>query len=120
MVHSVTRLAIGLVLSEAVLVLVIVIVSVFRVRVRVETVFSSDGNLFKKDFEQPLSRRTPRTHAPRGLCPRNPGIFSGIGSENHLFIAPKTIPVVAQGETDEGSVGTQPPATVRVIATRRS
>jgi hypothetical protein len=35
-------------------------------------------------------------------------MFLGIGSENHLFIAPKTIPMMAQGETDEGSVGTQP------------
>ena len=35
-------------------------------------------------------------------------MFLGIGSENHLFIAPKTIPMMAQGETDKGSVGTQP------------
>jgi hypothetical protein len=38
----------------------------------------------------------------------SPEMFLGIGSENHLFIAPKTIPMMAQGETDEGTVGTQP------------
>jgi len=43
-----------------------------------------------------------------GALPPNPRDFLGIGSENHLFIAPKTIPMMAQGETDEGSVGTQP------------
>jgi hypothetical protein len=41
----------------------------------VATVFGLEGNLFKKDFEQPLSRRWPRSHAPRGRCPRTPGIF---------------------------------------------
>jgi hypothetical protein len=45
---------------------------------------------------------------PAGALPPNPRDFLGIGSENHLFIAPKTIPMMAQGETDEGSVGTQP------------
>ena len=44
----------------------------------------------------------------RWALPPNPRDFLGIGSENHLFIAPKTIPMMAQGETDEGSVGTQP------------
>jgi len=43
-----------------------------------------------------------------GALPPNPRDFLGIDSENHLFIAPKTIPMMAQGETDEGSVGTQP------------
>jgi hypothetical protein len=38
----------------------------------------------------------------------SPEMFLGIGSENHLFIAPKTTPMMAQGETDEGTVGTQP------------
>ena len=61
--------------------------------------------MFKKNFEQSLSRRARRAHAPAGALPPNPRDFLGIGSENHLFIAPKTIPMMAQDETDEGSVG---------------
>ena len=44
-----------------------------------------------------------------GALPPNPRDFLGIGSENHLFIMHRNILIIAQGETDGGSVGTQPP-----------
>ena len=49
-----------------------------------------------------------RPSARTGGQPPPPRDFLGIGSENHLFITRKNIPILAQGETEEGSVGTQP------------
>ncbi len=63
-----------------------------------------------------VNKTSNQSHAPKvddasdpaGALPPNPRDFLGIGSENHLSIEPKTIPMMAQGETDKGSVGTQP------------
>ena len=42
-----------------------------------------------------------------GSATRTPRISLGMGSESHLFITGENIPIIAQGEAEGGSVGTQ-------------
>ncbi|MFM2012970.1 MAG: hypothetical protein RLZZ396_1754 [Planctomycetota bacterium] len=75
-----------------------------------------------------VNKTSNQSHAPKvddasdpaGALPPNPRDFLGIGSENHLFIVPKTIPMMAQGETMKGSVGTQPSLLFCAILDMRS